>query len=52
MTSGERVRNAYATYLKQGDSSEKFELIPYNILRLHSLKIKEFRFKMGMRDIS
>ena len=43
MTSGERVRNAYATYLLLRDSSEKFELIPYNILKLHGLKIKEFR---------
>ncbi len=28
---GARVRNAYATYLSQGDSPEKFGLIPYGI---------------------
>ena len=52
MTSGERVRNAYATYLELRDSSEKFELIPYNIYISHDIKIKEFRFEIGMRDIS
>jgi hypothetical protein len=26
---GERVRNAYATYLYQGNSPEKFGLIPH-----------------------
>ena len=29
---GERVRNAYATYLYQGDSPEKFGLIPHNTI--------------------
>jgi hypothetical protein len=29
---GERVRNAYATYLYQGDSPGKPGLIPHNIL--------------------
>ncbi len=28
---GARVRNAYATYLSQGDSPEKFGLIPHDI---------------------
>ena len=28
---GARVRNAYATYLKQGDNTEKLVLIPRNI---------------------
>ena len=31
LETGERVRNAYATYLYQGDSPEKFGLIPHNI---------------------
>ena len=32
LETGERVRNAYATYLYQGDSPEKFGLIPHNIV--------------------
>ncbi len=28
VATGARVRNAYATYLQQGDSPEKFGLIP------------------------
>ncbi len=31
MATGARVRNAYATYLKQGDNPEKSGLIPHNI---------------------
>ena len=31
VATGGRVRNAYATYLKQGDNLEKFGLIPHNI---------------------
>ena len=31
MATGGRVRNAYATYPKQGDNSEKLDLIPRNI---------------------
>ena len=40
MTSGARVRNAYATYLYQGDSPEKFGLIPHSITDWHLLVIK------------
>ena len=32
MATGARVRNAYATYLIQGDNTEKLVLIPHNIL--------------------
>ena len=35
-----RVRNAYATYLSQGDSPKKFGLIPHNIVGWHHLIIK------------
>ena len=38
--SGARVRNAYATYLVQGDSLWKHRLIPHNIMKLHSFMIK------------
>ena len=40
MTTGARVRNAYATYLLLGDSPEKFGLTPHNILRRHRFGIK------------
>ena len=37
---GERVRNAYATYLIQRDSPWKRGLIPYGTIKLHSLIVK------------
>ena len=37
---GARVRNAYSTYLSQGDSPKKFGLIPHNIIVRHRLIIK------------
>ena len=40
-TTGERVRNAYATYPIQGDSPEKSGLIPHGIIELHGLMIKD-----------
>ena len=40
MATGARVRNAYATYLSQGDSPKKFGLIPHNIVGWHHLAIK------------
>ncbi len=52
MTSGERVRNTYATYPELRDSPEKFGLIPYNIKIPHGFLIKVFRFGIGMRPIS
>ena len=38
--SGARVRNAYATYLHQGDSPEKSGLIPHSTIGEHSLIVK------------
>ncbi len=32
---GARVRNAYAIYLVQGDSPEKFGLIPHSVMNRH-----------------
>ena len=37
---GARVRNAYATYLSQGDSPKKFGLIPHSIVVWHHTTIK------------
>jgi hypothetical protein len=34
------VRNAYATYLKQGNNFEKSMIIPHNIFGWHQLDIK------------
>ena len=45
--SGARVRNAYATYLSQGDSPKKFGLIPHNIIGWHHLIIKTAVVKDG-----
>jgi hypothetical protein len=38
--SGARVRNAYATYLLQGDSLSKERLRPHNMVNWHQLIIK------------
>jgi hypothetical protein len=40
-TSGARVRNAYATYLKLGDSLPKGRLIPHNTARGHLSAVKD-----------
>ena len=40
MTSGERVRNAYITYLLQGDTLEKFGIIFYGTVDWHQLIVK------------
>jgi hypothetical protein len=37
---GARVRNAYAIYLVQGNSPEKFGLMPHSIFEWHHLNIK------------
>ncbi len=37
---GARVRNAYAIYLSQRDSPEKFGLIPHSIMKWHHFIIK------------
>ena len=41
LATGARVRNAYATYLLQGNSPEKFGLIPHSIIEWHRLIIKD-----------
>ena len=41
LETGARVRNAYAIYLVQRDSPEKFGLIPYSIIKWHHLIIKD-----------
>lgn len=45
MTSGARVRNAYAIYLLQGDSPEKFGLISHSIKSRHRHLIKDLSVK-------
>ena len=37
---GARVRNAYATYLLQGDRSRKRELIPHTTIDQHWIMVK------------
>ena len=44
---GARVRNAYATYLLQGDSPEKFGLIPHGVFEWHHLITKVPTVKDG-----
>ena len=39
-TTGARVSNAYTIYLLQGDSPEKFGLIPHGIIERHLFIIK------------
>ena len=40
LETGARVRNAYAIYLLQRDSPEKFGLIPHSMFESHGLDIK------------
>ena len=40
LETGARVRNAYAIYLLQWDSPEKFGLIPHSIIEWHHFIIK------------
>ncbi len=40
LTTGARVSNAYTIYLLQGDSPEKFGLIPHGIIESHGFIIK------------
>ena len=42
MTTGARVRNAYATYLLLEDSPKKFGLIPHSIATSHVEAIKGY----------
>ena len=45
LETGARVRNAYAIYLSQRDSPEKFGLIPYSIATSHGAAIKDLSVK-------
>ncbi len=45
--SSARVRNAYATYLLQGDSPGKLGLIPHGIIIPHGIMIKDLSVKDG-----
>ncbi len=47
MTSGARVRNAYATYPLLEDSPKKFGLILHGIIKQHCLMIKDLLVKDG-----
>ena len=47
LTTGARVRNAYATYLLLEYSPEKFGLILYNIIKSHVFLIKVLTVKDG-----
>ena len=47
VASGGWVRNAYATYLQQGDSPEKFGLIPHSIIDWHHEMIKDLLVEDG-----
>ena len=47
MATGARVRNAYATYLVQGDSPEKFGLILRGIMIRHRIMIKDLPVQDG-----
>ena len=40
LETGARVRNAYAIYLSQRDSPEKFGLIPHSVTEWHHLVTK------------
>ncbi len=42
---GARVRNAYAIYLSQRNSPEKFGLMPYSIVSWHQGTIKDLSVK-------
>jgi hypothetical protein len=47
LETGARVRNAYATYLYQGDSPEKFGLIPHKTTIWHHDEVKHLWDKDG-----
>jgi hypothetical protein len=47
LTTGARVRNAYRTYLLQGNSPEKFGLMPHSIIEWHHFIIKHLWVKDG-----
>ena len=47
MATGKRVRNTYRTFLRAGNSPEKFGLIPHSILKRHLFNIKDLSLEDG-----
>ena len=47
VATGARVSNAYATYLLQRDSPEKFGLIPHGTIDLHGFIVKDLSVRDG-----
>ena len=45
--SGARVRNAYATYLQQGDSPGKLGLMPHGTVISHDIAVKDLSDRDG-----
>ena len=40
LTTGERVRNAYTIYLREGNSPEKLGVMPYGTIITHVIVVK------------
>ncbi len=51
MATGARVSNAYPTFPLLGDNLAKVRLIPYDVLRWHLKRTKDYWQRMGMRLI-
>jgi hypothetical protein len=47
LATGKRVRNTYRTFLRAGNSPEKFGLIPHSILKRHLFGIKDLSLEDG-----
>jgi hypothetical protein len=47
LATGKRVRNTYRTFLRAGNSPEKFGLIPHSILKRHLFSIKDLSLEDG-----
>ena len=47
LATGKRVRNTYTTFLRAGNSPEKFGLIPHSILKRHLFNIKDLSLEDG-----
>ena len=44
---GKRVRNTYRTFLRAGNSPEKFGLIPHSTLEWHHFDVKDLSLEDG-----
>ena len=47
MATGKRVRNTYRTFLRAGNSPEKFGLIPHSTLEWHHFDVKDLSLEDG-----